>query len=142
MEKDSQFIINIFRPIYVFEYYITNGIIDYIMIVLAIIYMTFFNSFSIPFDYPNLQVGGFDIVGYLIGLIVTGILLITIFIWPLTDIFAVIFFPHYALIIIAYVIIKLFTLIFYHDDLYFFIMDYIEDYLAHIKEYIFLDAID
>lgn len=140
-DKNNQLIINFIRPIYVFEYYLANGMVDYIVITLGLIFGSIFNVFSSPIAIPNYNIGGFDVVGIILGLIITIVLVIEVFIWPLTDILLMLFLPHYALLIGGYIVIKLIMMIFYHDDLYFTVMDYVEDIISHFKEILIEDTL-
>ena len=102
----------------IFEYFIANGLIDYLFFCLFFVYYAFFNItvYNPPANYQPQNV---NILYVLFVFLVAFILLLTtLILWPVVDIAFIYYFPQYIVIFLIYLLIRLVILIFRYQAVY------------------------
>lgn len=120
-----------------FEYYMSNGFVDYIIITITLIIFLVTSVISNPIKITNFY-GLEGVVSFVPGiLIIVILLLVALIFWPLVDGAFIYFFHQYTTIFVTYLILRLLVLLIVQHQVY-TVLEYIFDTLTELNnKYLF-----
>lgn len=116
-----------------FEYYMANGLVDYLLITITLIVFLLTAITPNPIKITSFY-GVEGIVSAGIGIVLIAIiLLVALIFWPIVDGAFVYFFHQYMTIFVVYLVLRLLVMVVIHHPVY-AVLEYIFDTLQDLNE--------